>query len=162
MTTKYTPPTPRNAYSPRVPVVSPCGDGAAQQQFKEDCDVNTIMQRYQKTGAIDHVSKHQPEYGFATANNYHESMNVITTANSMFNDLPSKIRNEFSNNPEAFLRFVQDPKNAERAIELGIALSPKAAEQAASEPPGAAKTDEDVDPPQDAGTSTEDTNPSTP
>ncbi len=147
-------PTPRNAYSPRNSVVSPCGDGAAQQQFKEDCDINTIMQRYQKTGAIDHVSKHQPQYGFASPNDYHQSMNLIATADSMFNDLPSNIRNEFNNNPQAFLEFVQDPKNADRAIELGLALAPQAAE-AAAEPSGTAKTEDSGDSPQDAGTSPE-------
>ncbi len=145
-------PQPRNAYSPRISVISPCGDGAAQQQFKDDCDVNTIMQRFQKTGAIDHVSKHQPQYGFATPNDYHQSLNIIMTAQSMFNDLPSKIRNEFSNNPQAFLEFVQDPKNADRAKELGLTLSPKAAAQAAPEAPGAPKPVEEEGSPQDAGT----------
>lgn len=132
-------PKPRNIYSARVPVVSPTGHTPAQQQFKDDCDVNTIMRRFQKTGVIDHVAKHQPIYGFASSQSYHESMNIVAIADSMFNDLPSSIRNEFSNNPEAFLEFVQDPKNAERAAELGIALSDEAA-AAASELQEAAKT----------------------
>ena len=80
-------------------------------------------------------------YGFANAQSYHESMNIVAMADSMFNDLPSNIRNEFSNNPQAFLEFVQDPKNADRAEELGIALSPEAA-QAASELQGEAKTEQ--------------------
>ncbi len=159
MTTSKSP-IPRNAYSPRQSVVSPCGENAAQQQFKEDCDVNIIMQRFQKTGAIDHVSKHQPEYGFASPTDYHESMNIVTSAQSMFNDLPSKLRNEFHNNPQALLEFVQDPKNADRAAELGLQLSDdaaakaatiKAAAQAASETPGASKPDEGEGSPQDAG-----------
>ncbi len=161
MNTKTTtPPTPRNAYSPRISVVSPCGEGAAQQQFKEDCDVNTIMQRYQKTGAIDHVSKHQTEYGFASPLDYHQSMNIIAQADSMFNDLPSSVRNEFNNNPQAFLEFVQDAKNADRAKKLGLALTDKAAAEAAeiaaaAELSGTAKTGESGDSPQDAGTSPE-------
>ncbi len=70
----------------------------------------------------------------------------------MFNDLPSNIRNEFSNNPQAFLEFVQDPKNAGRAKELGLELSPQAAAAAAaSEPQDAAKPDEVEGSPQDAG-----------
>ncbi len=149
--------TPKNAYSPRNSVVSPCGDGAAQQQFAEDCDVNKIMQRFQKTGAIDHVAKHQPEYGFASPMQYHDSMNLLTKADSMFNELPSNIRNEFNNNPQAFLEFVQDPKNADRAKELGIALSDKATKAAleAAELPGAAKTEESEDPPEEPGKSSE-------
>ena len=139
---------PRNSYnalgSRRVRPVSPPGHTPAQQQFKEDCDINTIMARFQKTGAIDHVSRYQPEYGFATPQQFHEAMNIVAYGQSMFNDLPSSVRDEFSNDPEAFLEFVQDPANAEKAKELGIALSPEAAVLAASEPPGAAKTGEDA------------------
>jgi len=136
---------PRNCYSEIPRERSPAGHTPAQQQFKNDCDINTIMERFEKNNALDHVSKHQPEYGFTTSQSYHESLNVITKADSMFNDLPAKIRDEFANNPQAFLQFVQDPKNADRAKELGIALSDKAA-LAATELAGPAKNPDDVEP----------------
>ncbi len=151
-------PKPRNCYSPRKSVISPAGHTPAQQQFKDDCNINTIMARFQKTGLVDHISNHQLEYGFATPMQYHESMNIITHADSMFNELPSNIRNKFNNNPQAFLEFVQDPKNAEEAQKLGIALSTTAAEKAA-ELSGTAKPDESVDSTQEAGVSTEDESP---
>lgn len=132
MATIPKPPTPRNCYSPRTSVVSPPGQTPAQQQFKDDCDINKIMQRFQKTGAIDHVAKHQPQYGFVTPLSYHESLNIISTADSMFNDLPSSIRNQFHNNPQAFLEFVQNPDNADQLRTMGLALSP-AAQLAAEE-----------------------------
>lgn len=128
---------PRNIYSPRIAVISPPSTERAQQQFKEDCDINTIMRRIQKGGATDHIAKYQPEYGFATPLSYHESLNIVRRADSMFNDLPSEIRNEFSNNPEAFLEFVQNPDNAQRAKELGIELSDQAKAIAESTPPEA-------------------------
>ena len=145
---------PRNAYdvlgTRHKKVLSPKGVEPAQQQFKDDCDINTIMARFQKTGAIDHVSKHQPEYGFASPTQFHEAMNIVSFVQSMFNDLPSSVRNEFSNNPEAFLEFVQDPANADRARELGIALSPEAAAKAA-ELADPAKTDEGGKTPEGSG-----------
>lgn len=134
-------PIPRNCYAPSLKVLSPRGEQPAQQQFKNDCDINTIMKRIQKDEALNHVQKHQLEYGVTTPTSYHQSLNIIKAADSMFADLPSQIRNEFNNNPQAFLKFVQDPKNQDRAYELGIALSTKAAE--AAEPPGAAKTPDD-------------------
>lgn len=143
-------PKPRNCYSPRLSVPSPPGHTPAQQQFKEDCDINTIMKRLNSNQAIDHVNKHQLEYGFTSPLSYHKAQNLIATADSMFHDLPSGLRNEFQNNPQTFLTFVQDPKNAERAKELGIALSPKAA--LAAEPQDAAKPDEKEGSLQDAGT----------
>lgn len=123
-------PKPRNCYSPRTQVLSPPGHTPAQQQFKSDCDINTIMDRVTKGLAVDHHAKHQLNYGVTNPNSYHKSMNIITTADSMFNDLPSKIRNEFHNNPQEFLKFVQDPKNADHANELGLSLSPEATKQA--------------------------------
>lgn len=119
-------PKPRNTYSPRLSVKSPKGHTPAQQQFKDDCNINVIMHRLTKDDAVDHVSAYQKEYGFHSPLDYHQSMNLITHADSMFNDLPSKLRNEFSNSPQAFLEFVQDPKNHDRALELNITLSDKA------------------------------------
>ncbi len=145
------PQIPRNCYSPRLPVISPKGQEPAQQQFKQDCDINTIMQRLHKNEAINHVSKYQTEYGFTSPTSYHQSLNIITRADSMFNDLPSKVRNEFANNPQAFLAFVQDPKNQDRAKELGIALTIKAAK--AAEAAGPPKKPEEVVPsPEEPGT----------
>lgn len=150
-----TQPKPKNCYSPSTQVKSPAGHTPAQQQFKNDCDINIIMDRFEKNNALDHVSKHQPEYGFTNPQTYHESLNIITQADSMFNDLPAKLRDEFANNPQAFLQFVQDPKNADRAKELGIALSDEAA-AAASKAAEAAVNPDVVEPtPEDPGAAPE-------
>ncbi len=141
-TQKTNTPKPRNCYSPRVSVISPAGHTPAQQQFKEDCDINTIMKRLNSGQMTDYINKHQLAFGFATPLQYHDSMNLIAQADSMFNELPSSLRNEFDNNPQAFLEFVQDEKNAAKAKELGIELSPEAAQRAA-EQQEVAKPDEE-------------------
>lgn len=132
---------PKNIFSPSERVVSPVGEEPAQQQFKDDCDINSIMRKFQKTGAIDHVAKHQPVYGVATPMDYHEAMNTITAAQSMFADLPSSLRRRFNGDPAELLEFVQNPDNADEAKELGLALSDAArveadARAAASTTPG--------------------------
>ena len=33
-----------------------------KQSFTKECDINNIMKKYQKTGAIDHVNKHEASY----------------------------------------------------------------------------------------------------
>ena len=82
------------------------------------------MAKYQKTGAITHVQNNQAQYGFATSLSFTESMNIVATAQSMFNELPSSIRGKFENNPGKFLDFVQDPDNADELVELGLANAP--------------------------------------
>jgi phage internal scaffolding protein len=137
----------KTRFSKSEKVVSPVGIEPAQQQFKDDCDINSIMRRFQKTGAIDHVAAHQLQYGMATPTDYHQAMNIITRAEQMFADLPSSLRRRFNGDPAELLEFVQDPKNAAEAKELGLALSDKAAgeaaalEAAASEAPGAPKSE---------------------
>lgn len=132
---------PKNMFSPSERVVSPVGEEPAQQQFKDDCDINSIMRRFQKTGALDHVAAHQPRYGVASPFDYHQAMNIITEAQSMFADLPSSLRRRFNGDPAQLLEFVQNPDNAVEAHELGLALSDEAqaladAKAAAATPPG--------------------------
>lgn len=122
--------TVKNMFSPSEKVVSPKGKVKAQQQFKGDADINTIMKKFQKTGAIDHVSQYQPAYGLATAADLHTMMNIVANAQSMFEALPSSLRTRFENKPDKFLEFVQNPDNAAEAAELGLALSPEAQSQA--------------------------------
>lgn len=116
----------KNRFSESERVVSPEGIEPAQQQHKDDCDINSIMRRFQKTGAIDHVSRHQPMYGEVSPMDYHESMNIITRAQQMFDDLPSSLRRRFNGDPSELLAFVQNADNAEEAEELGLALSDEA------------------------------------
>lgn len=116
----------RNVYSIVENPKGPKGEKPAKQEFKEDADINKIMRKFQKTGAIDHAAKYQPQYGESTPTDFHEAMNIVTRAQSMFNELPSSIRKKFENSAAGFLEFVQDEKNYEEAKELGIDLAPEA------------------------------------
>ncbi len=95
------------------------GEGRTRQSFTDECDINKIMAKYQKTGAISHFSRHSARYDFADDITFHEALNVVTEADRMFADLPSKLRERFRE-PGDFLSFVQDEANAEEMIELGL------------------------------------------
>lgn len=120
----------KTRFSPSEQVISPEGVTPAQQQFKDDCDINQIVNRFQKTGAIDHAARYQPEYGLASSATLHESMNLVARAQSMFNELPSKLRRRFNGDPRELLAFVQNPANEQEAKDLGLALSDVAQAQA--------------------------------
>jgi len=98
--------------------------GRTKQSHKKECDINQIMAKYQKTGVIDHVAKHSENYGFATSEDLHQSLNIIHTANEMFADLPSQARDKFDNDPAQFLDFVQDPDNKDQLYDLGLSDYP--------------------------------------
>lgn len=111
-----------SAYSAKnvVKLEFPEDESGAKQQFKDECDINKIMSRYQKTGLINHVNNHSAQYGAATSQDFRESMELITNATQMFNDLPSKTRRRFGNSPEAFLEFMETA-DGDQLIEMGMA-----------------------------------------
>lgn len=113
--------------------------GRAKQSMKDDCDINKIMAKFQRTGAITHFNRHSPKYGFATSQDFADSMRIITSAQEMFNDLPSEIRTKFHNNPGEFLEFVQNPDNASEMETLG--LTTKKSESPEELPPGSSEGD---------------------
>lgn len=92
-----------------------------KQAFKDECDINNIVARYKRTGAIDHFAEHGPQYGDFTGPTFTDAMNTVTAANRMFQDLPANLRKRFENDPVQFLDFVQDPANAEEMYQLGLA-----------------------------------------
>lgn len=139
----------RNKFTPieRVTVDFTEAVGRTKQQFKDECDINNIVNKYQRTGAIAHANAHQANYDYATSLSFYEAMNIVTTGETMFNDLPSSLRRRFENDPAKFLDFVQNEDNTDEMIELGLAtplppepvgpvppIAEKGAEGAASEP----------------------------
>lgn len=104
----------------RTRLCFPPNEGRTKQSHKDECDVNRIMARYMQTRVIDFVNKHQAQYGDVTAESYQDAMDKVARAKTMFHELPSKTRNRFQNDPAKFLDFVQNPANADEAVELGL------------------------------------------
>lgn len=122
------------------------GKSKTKESFAKECDINQIMLKYQRTGAVSHVNRHGADYGFATSMDFSESMRVVKKAQDMFDDLPSSIRSRCGNDPAAFLDFVQDDKNKDELIELGLVEAPlgavvEAEPEEAAEPPGGPPAD---------------------
>ena len=105
-----------------------------QQQFKSECDINTILERFNVTGQLP-VSSVQPSYGdFSGVFDYQSAANAVIAANQSFAALPAKIRNRFNNDPAALLAFVEDDANAEEAYALGILKRPEPRVESPTEP----------------------------
>lgn len=103
-------------------VFTPVGESnATDQSFKDECDINFIMKKYQKTGLLDHVNQYQGHYGdFSEAPDYHTALNKMNEAQEMFLTVPSSIREIFNNDPGEFLEFVLDSDNEQEMRELGL------------------------------------------
>lgn len=91
-----------------------------EQAHKKECDVNNIIKKYDKNGLITHVSKFEAKFGDVSGVDFQAMQEKVANAQSMFNQLPVEIRSEFENNPAKLLKFMDNPDNRDRAIELGL------------------------------------------
>lgn len=116
----------KSAFSDRERYFTPVGEiSMTQQHMRNECDINTIMRRWQKTGVINHVNTHAGDYGdYVNAVEYQEALNAVIEADNAFNSLPSSLRKKFDNSPAEFLQFVQNPDNLEEMYDLGLANRP--------------------------------------
>lgn len=103
------------------------GESKTDQSFKDDCDVNKIMEKYKTVEnynavmALQNPGRAKPQFGdFADMPDYAAAQNVIVRARNMFEALPSNIRDRFANDPAIFLEFMSDDKNKAEAIKLGL------------------------------------------
>jgi phage internal scaffolding protein len=137
----------RTAYGQKLRVAIATGDGLTEQHHKDETDINKIVRKYNKTGLIDHLNQFEAKYADMTGFDYQNAQNLIASANSMFEGLPSEIRNKFDNDPAKFMTFVDDPANAEQMVEMGLAKAPEGGinppvDEGAKAPVEAAKTAE--------------------
>ncbi|AXL15252.1 internal scaffolding protein [Microviridae sp.] len=93
-----------------------------QRQFKDECDINTVMRKFEKSGVVTHINERSQDYiDLIGVEDYHTSMNLIIEAQNLFDSIPAKIRRKFNNSPAYFLEFVQNPENEEELIKMGFA-----------------------------------------
>ena len=99
-------------------------DGRTQQHQKDECDINLIIKRHTPEQIALMAIQNEGQYGDATSIDYHAAQNIIANANTMFNDLPSEIRNQFDNDPALFLDFTSNEANYAEMRKMGI-MSPE-------------------------------------
>lgn len=94
----------RSASSPRrrVALYFDPKEDRTQQSYKDDCDINLIMQRYLRTGVLP-SSDRQPVYLDTTAYDFLEAQNLVARARGEFSLLPADERDKYGNQVELWL-----------------------------------------------------------
>lgn len=105
-------------------------ESIVQQQFKDEVDINNIMDKFQKGLPITHVNRAQGHYSDLTEipSTYEGMLNQSIKAGASFEALPEKIKRRFGT-PEALLAFLDDPSNAGEAVTLGLVDNPPSAQR---------------------------------
>lgn len=92
-------------------------DGRTKQSFKDEADVNWIVKKHARMGTLSHLEQWGGQYGDLAGFDFQEAQNQLAKASSMFEQLPSETRNRFSNSPERFFEFVNNPENQDQLAE---------------------------------------------
>ncbi|UDN67765.1 internal scaffolding protein [robinz microvirus RP_111] len=111
-----------------------------RQEFAEECDINTLMKRYDMhvIGGPGNLPAAEPVYA-DFANMPQDLMGYLQfmdDAEKSFMMLPAVVRKEFDNSAMEFIAFASDPGNLDQMRSWGLAPPAKAPETpAAVEPP---------------------------
>jgi len=92
----------------------------AQQNFKDECDINVIVRNFGLTGELPGQPL-SPQYGdFTGVLDYHSAVNAVLAAQDDFMELPAQLRSRFNNDPAELIDFLANEQNREEAIKLGL------------------------------------------
>jgi hypothetical protein len=104
----------RTAHSPRIRMRKKFSKPSmTKQEFKDECDVNKVVDHYMKTGHLNAYDESKALYLDFTklpSSNYQETLNMIAAASAAFDALPASARERHNNDVGKFLEAVSlDP-----------------------------------------------------
>lgn len=103
-----------------------CKGGLTKQCFKDECDINSLMDKYSKFGQLPTMIKKNPIYGdFSKSRELQEAYAIVEKAKLQFELLDVRVRDRFEYDPVKFLEFVENPQNTDELIEMGLANKPE-------------------------------------
>lgn len=113
-------------------------ESKTQQHLAEETDINTIVNRFMKTGQIPEVRTPPAYQDLTTQEDYHTYLNRIANINGEFYKLPAAIRASYQNDPGQWLQDVNERIAAgdlEPLREMGMQLPEKAPTVPGGTPP---------------------------
>lgn len=107
----------------------------ARQEFKEETDINTIVERF----GLGYEAPAVPDFPTSVdysefALDYHSALNLVKQAEEEFMTLPAAVRDKFGHDPGAILAFLEDDKNRDEAVKLGLLEQPKVVAETTVQP----------------------------
>lgn len=95
------------------------------QSQTEDTDINVLMKRYGLTGVMPENMR-LPSYGdYEGITSFRDAIQAVRDAEESFMTMPAATRARFENDPQKFLEYVNDEKNGEELIKLGLRKAPE-------------------------------------
>lgn len=111
----------RDAYERELTDVDTGSESPVQQQFTEDADINVLVRRYGINDGVPPMAMDPRFYGdLGEVPDLGTALRLVRDAQEKFMALPVALRNRFQNDAAQLWNFVNDPRNADEAVALGL------------------------------------------
>ena len=101
------------------PPITDFGPTRTKQSFRDETDINKLLERSARGESLSHLQKHGAIYGdFSDIGDLLTASARLERGMEIFGELPSEVRREFQQDPRRFFEFVNDPANRERLPEV--------------------------------------------
>ena len=99
-------------------------EDCTKQSFKDECDMNNIVARINKSGFIpleaqDSLRRQVYADVSGAPQSLEEAYAIVERADEAFSTLPARLRERFGG-PAGLLSFLDDPENLKEAQDLGL------------------------------------------
>lgn len=113
-------------------------DTIVQQNEKDNADINVIMRRFGATQTIpaELIRDTGVFDDFTGVVDFQEAMEAGARMREAFLLLPAKVRAQLNNDPRELVAVLNDPDQADRAVELGLRKKPEDAGGTSDAPKG--------------------------
>lgn len=120
-----------------------------KQSSTSECDVNEIVARARRGGAVTHINDRQAQYGdFFGVVDLKQAMEMEAEAKAQFEALPARVRTLAENDPLQLCQLLGTPEGIEALLDAEYPQRVKAREAAEAETAAASKEGETPTPPE--------------
>lgn len=96
-----------------------------KQDFKDECDLNLLMQRYTPQMLIESYNASMGVYGdYSDVMSHQDARERVMLTQSWFESLPAKMRSMFDHDVSKCVEYLENPSNTDEAIQLGLLKKP--------------------------------------
>lgn len=95
-----------------------------KQEFANECDINNVIKQFKPhhMAAMLQANLNSGAYtDLPDSYDYQEALHLVKDAERQFMTIPAKVREQFGQDPSAFLAFINNPANLDEARKLGLA-----------------------------------------
>lgn len=97
------------------------GPSVTKQSFKEDCDVNVIVNKFMSGGELTHLNRLAPQFGdVSSAVDLQAALELVEDAWEEFERLPARVRSACDNSPVNFEHMISSEEGRAELARLGM------------------------------------------